>query len=154
MFFRTVLGCAVTAVLLGACGSKEPAQTVAKPARPLVTLSRAMGIDPAVDEIAIDVDGGVVVRRLRGGAGGRVARSRLRAAALSRLRARLARLERGRHPYPHVTPDRWLYTLRAGSQEPRYFMAGAVSARARPVISQLNALIDASARHDPSVRSR
>jgi hypothetical protein len=106
------------------------------------------------DEVAVGADGGVVVRRLRGGAGARFDRFRLRGAELARLRAGLARIGPVPASAPGIDLGRWYYTLRVRSDAPRCFVAGRVPRRARPVVVQLDGLIDTSSQRDPTYRPR
>lgn len=158
MLHRAFLASVALALLVGACGSKDHAGArgvvAGPPADDLVTMSRVRGVDPEVDDVAVGLDGRVQVRRLRGGAGGHFDHFRLRAGELSRLRTRVARLQRGRDTEPAKQVERWYYTLRVGAHVPRYFVDGRWPARARPALVQLNALIATSPQRDPSSRSR
>jgi hypothetical protein len=140
---------AMVAVLAGCGGSGTsgaPAKRSATRAPVLVSGQRNGGaLSATLDAVLVRTDGWTRLDKRHGGAGRRYDDFRLRADAMRRLRAALARLP-ARSPHSSAATGKGASYLLRYRGETYYAVAGAVPRVLRPAIDALQAIIDGGGR--------
>jgi hypothetical protein len=149
---RYLLPVAATAVLVG-CGAGAATVTTSPPAKraapraPVLVSGQRNGgaLSATLDAVLVRVDGWTRLDKRHGGAGRRYDDFRLRAGALRRLRAALARLP-ARPPHDTAATGRAASYLLRYRGRTYYAVADAVPRALRPAIDALQDIIDGGGR--------